>query len=48
MTIGIMLVLTTVAFEGLAITTIAATMAQSLQGIHLYGWIFSAFFYYLS
>ncbi|MEK4006804.1 MFS transporter [Paenibacillus sp. FSL H3-0333] len=38
-----MLVLTTVAFEGLAITTIAATMAQSLQGIHLYGWIFSAF-----
>lgn len=43
MTIGIMLVLTTVAFEGLAITTIAATMAQSLQGIHLYGWIFSAF-----
>ncbi len=38
-----MLVLTTVAFEGLAITTIAAKMAQSLQGIHLYGWIFSAF-----
>nr|WP_258403593.1 MFS transporter [Paenibacillus pabuli] len=42
-TIGIMLVLTTVAFEGLAITTIASKMAQSLQGIHLYGWIFSAF-----
>ncbi|WP_440119400.1 MFS transporter [Paenibacillus sp. QZ-Y1] len=38
-----MLVLTTVAFEGLAITTIAAKMAQSLEGIHLYGWIFSAF-----
>ncbi|SEN80512.1 MULTISPECIES: MFS transporter [unclassified Paenibacillus] len=38
-----MLVLTTVAFEGLAITTIASKMAQSLQGIHLYGWIFSAF-----
>jgi len=38
-----MLVLTTVAFEGLAITTIAAKMAQDLQGIHLYGWIFSAF-----
>ncbi|MCY9590624.1 MFS transporter [Paenibacillus chitinolyticus] len=43
LTIGIMLVLTTVAFEGLAITTIAPKLAQSLQGIHLYGWIFSAF-----
>ena len=42
-TIGIMLVLATVAFEGLAITTIAPKLAQSLQGIHLYGWIFSAF-----
>ncbi|MNW23954.1 Multidrug resistance protein 3 [compost metagenome] len=38
-----MLVLATAAFEGLAITTIAAKLAQSLQGIHLYGWIFSAF-----
>ncbi|MDK8183519.1 MFS transporter [Paenibacillus sp. UMB4589-SE434] len=38
-----MLILTTVAFEGLAITTIAPALAQSLQGIHLYGWIFSAF-----
>ncbi|WKL01996.1 MFS transporter [Paenibacillus amylolyticus] len=38
-----MLVLATVAFEGLAITTIALKMAQSLEGIHLYGWIFSAF-----
>nr|WP_318283462.1 MFS transporter [Paenibacillus xylanexedens] len=43
MTIGIMLVLTTSAFEGLAITTIAAKIAQDMQGIHLYGWIFSAF-----
>lgn len=43
MTIGIMLVLTTSAFEGLAITTIAAKIAQEMQGIHLYGWIFSAF-----
>ncbi|WP_217559272.1 MFS transporter [Paenibacillus sp. GbtcB18] len=43
LTIGIMLVLTTVAFEGLAITTIAPKLAQSLQGIPLYGWIFSAF-----
>ncbi|MDM5277698.1 MFS transporter [Paenibacillus silvae] len=43
MTLGIMLVLTTSAFEGLAITTVAAKIAQELQGIHLYGWIFSAF-----
>ncbi|WP_434752984.1 MFS transporter [Paenibacillus amylolyticus] len=43
MTIGIMLVLTTSAFEGLAITTIAAKIAQDMQGVHLYGWIFSAF-----
>ncbi|PYE48069.1 MFS transporter [Paenibacillus barcinonensis] len=43
MTIGIMLVLTTSAFEGLAITTIAAKIAQDMQGLHLYGWIFSAF-----
>ncbi|MCE5172260.1 MFS transporter [Paenibacillus profundus] len=43
LTIGIILTLTTVAFEGLAITTIAPKLAQSLHGIHLYGWIFSAF-----
>ncbi|WP_227774819.1 MFS transporter [Paenibacillus sp. NAIST15-1] len=43
MTIGIILILSTVAFEGLAITTIAPTLAHSLQGIHLYGWIFSTF-----
>ena len=43
LTIGIILVVTTVAFEGLAITTIAPKLAQNLDGIHLYGWIFSAF-----
>ncbi|RXZ78616.1 MFS transporter [Paenibacillaceae bacterium] len=43
LTIGIILAVTTVAFEGLAITTIAPSVAQKLQGIHLYGWIFSAF-----
>ncbi|MBN3527384.1 MFS transporter [Paenibacillus apiarius] len=43
LTIGIILVVTTVAFEGLAITTIAPKLAQSLDGIHLYGWIFTAF-----
>jgi len=43
LTIGIILAVTTVAFEGLAITTIAPSIAQKLEGIHLYGWIFSAF-----
>ncbi|MCP3772182.1 MFS transporter [Paenibacillus sp. MZ04-78.2] len=43
LTIGIILTVTTVAFEGLAITTIAPDMAQHLNGISLYGWIFSAF-----
>ncbi|SCW84122.1 Major Facilitator Superfamily protein [Paenibacillus tianmuensis] len=43
LTIGIILAVTTVAFEGLAITTIAPDMAQHLNGISLYGWIFSAF-----
>ncbi|MFU1797444.1 MFS transporter [Paenibacillus azoreducens] len=43
LTIGIILAVTTVAFEGLAITTIAPSLAQKLNGLHLYGWIFSAF-----
>ena len=43
LTIGIILAVTTVAFEGLAITTIAPDLAQFLKGISLYGWIFSAF-----
>ncbi|MET3290011.1 UNVERIFIED_CONTAM: MFS family permease [Brevibacillus sp. OAP136] len=43
LTIGIILAVTTVAFEGLAITTIAPELARQLNGIPLYGWIFSAF-----
>ncbi len=43
LTIGIILAVTTVAFEGLAITTIAPSLVQNLQGLNLYGWIFSAF-----
>ncbi|MFD2117923.1 MFS transporter [Paenibacillus yanchengensis] len=42
-TIGIILAVTTVAFEGLAITTIAPEIARQLSGIQLYGWIFSSF-----
>lgn len=43
LTIGIILAVTTVAFEGLAITTIAPNVAQHLNGLPYYGWIFSAF-----
>jgi len=43
LTIGVILAVTTVAFEGLAITTIAPNLAQKLNGFHLYGWIFTAF-----
>ncbi|MGE7093249.1 MFS transporter [Lysinibacillus sp. NPDC048646] len=43
LTIGIILAVTTVAFEGLAIVTIAPSLAQKMNGLHLYGWIFSAF-----
>jgi MFS family permease len=43
LTIGIILAVTIVAFEGLALVTIAPTLAQKLDGLHLFGWIFSAF-----
>jgi MFS family permease len=43
LTIGIILAVTTVAFEGLGVTTIAPKVAQSLNAIQSYGWIFSAF-----
>ncbi|KPN96282.1 MFS transporter [Lysinibacillus sp. ZYM-1] len=43
LTIGIILAVTIVAFEGLAIVTIAPSLAQKLNGLHLYGWIFSSF-----
>jgi len=43
LTIGIILAVTTVAFEGLAVTTIAPKLAQQLEGMQFYGWIFSAF-----
>ncbi|MCF7754635.1 MFS transporter [Paenibacillus xylanexedens] len=43
LTIGIILAVTTVAFEGLAVVTIAPSLAQKLNGLHLYGWIFSSF-----
>ena len=42
LTIGILLVITLVAFENLAVVTIAPTIARSLEGLLLYGWVFSA------
>lgn len=43
LTIGIVLVVTATAFEGLAVTTIAPGLSRELQGENLYGWIFSAY-----
>ncbi|MGG4492974.1 MFS transporter [Brevibacillus reuszeri] len=43
LTIGIVLVVTATAFEGLAVTTIAPGLSKELQGANLYGWIFSAY-----
>ena len=43
LTIGIILAVTMVAFEGLAVTTIAPSLAQDLHGFDLFGWIFSAY-----
>lgn len=43
LTIGIILIVASVGFEGLAMTTIAPKLAEDLNGFSLYGWIFSAF-----
>ena len=43
MTVGAILAVSIVAFEGLALATVAPTIARSLDGVGLYGWIFSAF-----
>ncbi|OAH61085.1 MFS transporter [Domibacillus aminovorans] len=43
LSIGIILAVMAVGFEGLAVTTIAPAIANDLQGITLYGWIFSAY-----
>ncbi|MFE1627386.1 MFS transporter [Brevibacillus reuszeri] len=43
LTIGIILVVTATAFEGLAVTTIAPGLSRELQGENLYGWIFSVY-----
>jgi MFS family permease len=44
LTIGLVLNVTIVASEALAVGTILPIVAKDLGGIHLYGWVFSGFF----
>jgi len=44
LTVGLVLTITLVAFEALAISTVMPQVARELGGIELYGWVFSAFF----
>jgi MFS family permease len=44
LTTGLVLSVTLVAFETLAISTVMPIVARDLGGIELYGWVFSAFF----
>ncbi|MEX1170892.1 MAG: MFS transporter [Chloroflexota bacterium] len=44
LTIGLILTITLVAFEALAVSTVMPQVARELGGIELYGWVFSAFF----
>ncbi|MFB6365645.1 MFS transporter [Paenibacillus elgii] len=43
LSIGIILAAMAIGFEGLAVTTVAPVIAGDLQGLHLFGWIFSAY-----
>src|SRR3954451_323555 len=43
LTAGVILAITAVAFEGLAVITIAPGIAGELHGLALYGWIFSGY-----
>ncbi|OAB42360.1 MFS transporter [Paenibacillus glacialis] len=43
LSVGIILSVMAVGFEGLAVTTIAPSIAGDLKGIHLFGWIFSTY-----
>lgn len=44
LTIGLVLTITLVAFESLAIATVMPTVKDDLGGLALYGWVFSGFF----
>jgi MFS family permease len=43
LTVGLVLTITLVAFEALAVSTIMPIVARELHGIELYGWVFTAF-----
>ncbi len=43
LTVGILLGVTLVAFESLAVVTVAPRLAEELGGVALYGWMFSGF-----
>ncbi|MHB8460904.1 MAG: MFS transporter, partial [Candidatus Limnocylindrales bacterium] len=44
LTVGLVLTITLVAFEALAVSTVMPVVARELGGLDLYGWVFSAFF----
>jgi len=44
LTLGLVLTITLVAFEALAISTVMPVVANDLGGLGLYGWVFSGFF----
>lgn len=43
LTLGSIMAVTIVAFQGLAIATITPVLTRDLNGEHLYGWVFNAF-----
>jgi MFS family permease len=44
LTVGLVLTVTLVAFESLSVATVLPVVGRELGDIHLYGWVFSAFF----
>ena len=44
LTLGLVLTITLVAFESLAISTVLPVVSDDLDGLGLYGWVFSGFF----
>lgn len=44
LTAGLIMTITLVAFEALAVSTVMPRVAKELGGLALYGWVFSAFF----
>ena len=41
--VGLVLVITLIGFEAMAIATVMPRVSRELHGIRLYGWVFSAF-----